>query len=226
MPSPRPATHPPPPCCCRSLVPCSGDLEEAGYKGFKLIDHYEAGPSVHHTEHHIFRVPKRYAIVNIDELVQKTVAKSQVHDGFIYVASMHTTSSIVIQENSQALLHDIAQRFTDMAPYGVQDYQHNSANNAAAETVDNGDAHIKELLTGNGAQLPITKGKVDIGPDQYIFLAEYDGKKEKRVIMKVTGLRKPAEGAAGAAAGEQKAGPAAAAGTQPTGDKKPFRTYE
>ena len=206
-------------------------MEEAGYKGFKLIDHYEAGHSVHHTEHHIFRVPKRYALINIDELVQKTVAKSQVYDGFVYVASMHTTASVFIQENSQPLLHDIAQRFTDLAPYSTTDYSHNSAN--PADNIDNGDAHIKQLLLGNGTQLPITKGKVDIGPDQYIFMAEYDGKREKRVIMKVTGLRKP-DGAQQQQQGQQQgseqkaaaAAPAAAVGTQPTGEKKPFRTYE
>ena len=165
--------------------------------------------------------------MNIDELVQKTVAKSQVHDGFIYVASMHTTASIFIQENSQALLHDIAQRFTDLAPYSTTDYTHNAANAAnPAEAIDNGDAHIKQILSGNGAQLPITKGKVDIGPDQYIYLAEYDGKREKRVIMKVTGLRRPDVAAQQSGPGEQKAVPAAAAGTQPTGEKKPFRTYE
>jgi len=205
-------------------------MEEAGYKGFKLIDHYEAGPNIHHTEHHIFRVPKRYALVNIDELVQKTVAKSQVYDGFIYVASMHTTASVFIQENSQSLLHDIANRFTDLAPYSSTDYQHNNVSSPnPADHVDNGDAHIKQMLAGNGTQLPVTKGKVDIGPDQYIYMAEYDGKKEKRVIMKVTGLRRP-DGAAQAGQGqqgEQKAAAAAAAGTtQPTGDKKPFRTYD
>ena len=171
-------------CCVR------GDLEEAGYKGLKLIDHYELGGSIHHTEHHIFRVPKRYALINIDELVQQTVAKSLVHDGFIYVASMHTTASVFIQENSQPLLHDIAQRFTDLAPYSTTDYTHNNTNNPN-EPVDNGDAHMKQILIGNGVQLPITKSKVDIGPDQYIYMAEYDGKKEKRVIMKVTGLKKP-----------------------------------
>ena len=182
---------------------------------------------MHHTEHHIFRVPKRYALVNIDELVQKTVAKSQVYDGFVYVASMHTTASIFIQENSQALLHDIAQRFTDLAPYSTTDYTHNTASTPnPADAIDNGDAHIKHLLGGNGTQLPITKGKVDIGPDQYIFLAEYDGKREKRVIMKVTGLRKPdGAGQSAGGQGEQKAA-AGAAGTQPTGEKKPFRTYE
>jgi len=210
------------------ILDAKGDMEEAGYKGFKLIDHYEAGFNVHHTEHHIFRIPKRYALINLDELVQKTVAKSAVYDGFVYIASMHTTASIFIQENSQPLLHDIAQRFTDLAPYSATDYTHNSstAANPSTDTIDNGDAHIKQLLIGNGAQLPITKGKVDIGPDQYIFLAEYDGKREKRVIMKVTGLRKPDGAAQGQAQGqtEQKA---AAAGTQPTGgEKKPFRTYE
>ena len=102
--------------------------EEGGYKGFKLIDHVESGPSIHHTEHHIFRVPKRYALLNIDDIVSMVIAKSGVYDGFIFVSSMHTTSAVLVTDSDQGLLHDIARTFTDLAPYSSDAYDfHKSA---------------------------------------------------------------------------------------------------
>ena len=153
----------------------------------------ESGPYIHHTEHHIFRVPKRYALLNIDGLVSSVVSKSGVYDGFIFVSSMLTTSSVIITDSSQGLLHDIARVFTDLAPYSADQYEHHKT--SAAANADNGDAHIKNLLLHPGVHIPITKGKVDIGPDQYAWYAEFEGKTEKRVIMKVTGLRRPDGGA-------------------------------
>ena len=197
--------------------------EDGGYKGFKQIDHVEAGPYVHHTEHHIFRVPKRYAILNIDGIVSSVVAKSGVYDGFIFVSSMLTTSAVIITDSSQGLLHDIARVFTDLAPYSSDQYEHHRT--ASEPNTDNGDAHIKNLLLHPGVHIPITKGKVDIGPDQYAWYAEFEGKTEKRVIMKATGIRRPEAGPT-----EQKQGGGGAAASQPTGgasaEKKAFRTYE
>jgi len=207
------------------ILDVKGDLEwlkeEGGYKGFKLLDHLESGSSIHHTEHHIFRVPKRYALLNIDDIVSAVVQKSGVYDGFIFLSSMHTTSAVIISDSSQGLLHDIARTFTDLAPYSTDQWEHHRT--ASEANTDNGDAHIKNLLLHSGVQIPITKGKLDIGPDQYPWYAEFEGKKEKRIIMKVTGIKRPDGGS------EQKQGGAAAA-SQPTGgapaEKKAFRTYD
>lgn len=203
------------------VLDTKGDMEEAGYKGFKLIDHVEAGAQAHHTEHHIFKVPKRYALINIDDIVHKVVEKSGVVDGFIYIASMHPSSSVYVSATSQGLLLDIAHNFTDLAPYSTDAFQHNNP----ATNVDNGDAMIKNLLMGNSVTMPITKGQMDIGPDQYVYYAEFDGKKDKRVIIKVTGLKKT-EGTTNGS--EQKQGTQAVGGAAPaaSGEKKPFRTYE
>ena len=195
----------------------------------------ESGSTCHHTEHHIFRVPKRYAIINIDELVQRVITKSAVYDGFIFVSSMHTTAAVFIADQSTGLLHDIARTFTDLAPYSTDQWEHHKTGEPGT---DNADGVMKTLLLHAAVQVPISKGRPDIGPEQYPFFAEFDGKKEKRIIMKVTGIKKP-EGVASAAAEQKQPAAAAAAGggavpapTQPVGgaapagEKKAFRTYD
>jgi secondary thiamine-phosphate synthase enzyme len=195
------------------------------------IDHVEVGGSCHHTEHHIFRVPKRYALINVDELVQKVIDQSAVYDGFIFVSSMHTTAAVFIADQSTGILHDIARIFTDLAPYSTDQWEHHKT---ADPNTDNADGAIKSLLMHHGVQIPITKGKADIGPDQYAFYAEFDGKKEKRIIMKVTGLKK-VEGGGGAGGGAEQKQPVggtapgqtqAVGGAAASGEKKAFRSYD
>jgi len=190
------------------LFDTTGDLEEAGYKGFKLIDHVVVGPHIHHTEHLIFKLPKRYALFNLHDLVEKIVEKSGVQDGFVFVSSMHTSSAVYVNDSDTGLLHDIAHKLTDLAPYSEADYEYHhvptpasstagsstsnaqSNNNTETDPVvkDNGDAHLKSILIHHSVTVPITKFKLDIGPEQYIYYAEFDGKRDKRIIVKITGI--------------------------------------
>jgi thiamine phosphate synthase YjbQ (UPF0047 family) len=188
----------------------SGDLEESGYKGFKLIDRVVLGPHIHHTEHLIFKIPKKYALMNIHDLIEKIVIKSGVQDGFVFVSTMHTSAAVYVNDSDTGLLHDIAHKLTELAPFSEVDYEYNTASassvsaasSAAASaslsggsaspdigiTKDNGDAHLKSILVHHSVNIPITKYKLDIGPDQYIYYAEFDGKRDKRIIVKVTGI--------------------------------------
>lgn len=146
------------------------------------IDRVEAGSHVHHTEHHIFKMPKRYALLNIHPIVEQVVERSGIQDGFVFISAMHITAGVYVNDAEIGLLHDIARVLSDLAPYSQANYQHHETGE------DNGDAHIKSLVTNHFCQVPITKSRLDIGPYQQVFYAEYDGLREKRIIIKVQGL--------------------------------------
>jgi len=177
------------------ILDAKGDMEEAGYKGFKQIDHVVVGSNIHHTEHLIFRIPRRYALLNIQDLVDKIVDKSGVSDGFVFVSSMHTSAAVFLNDADTGLLHDIARKFTHLAPYSETEYDYSKPTGTTGATVsssqdgkDSGDAHLKSILIHHSVSVPITKSRLDIGPDQYLFYAEFDGLRDKRIIVKVTGI--------------------------------------
>jgi secondary thiamine-phosphate synthase enzyme len=136
---------------------------------------------IHHTEHLHFRVPKRYALVNIQERVEEVVARARVRDGLCFVSAMHITAGVYVNDAESGLLHDISEWIEKLAPFG-QDYRHHQTGE------DNGDAHLKSYLTNHSLTAPITKGQLDFGTWQQIFYAEFDGNRDKRVLVKVMGL--------------------------------------
>jgi len=153
-----------------------------GFKRHELIDHLQVAPMIHHTEHLHFRIPKRYALVNATQLVEDAIDRSQVRDGFCFVSAMHITAGVYINDAESGLLHDIAQWIEKLAPYG-SNYQHHQTGE------DNGDAHLKSYLTNHALTAPITRGKLDFGRWQQIFYAEFDGQRDKRLLIKITGLQ-------------------------------------
>jgi secondary thiamine-phosphate synthase enzyme len=161
-------------------------LDPRGAPGFKkneLIDHVKvkAGNQIHHTEHLYFRIPKRYALVNITDQVEEVLARSGIKDGICFVSAMHITAGVYINDAESGLLHDIARWIENLAPYG-EDYQHHQTGE------DNGDAHLKSYLTHHALTAPVTKGRLDFGTWQQIFYAEFDGMRQKRVLVKVMGI--------------------------------------
>lgn len=133
-----------------------------------------------HTEYLWFNTPKKREYLNITERVEKAVTKSGVKEGFVLVSAMHITAAIYVNDAEPGLINDIDVWLQKLAPEG-EDYQHHQT----GET--NGDAHLKSLLMHHEVIVPITTGKLDFGPWQQIYYAEFDGKRRKRVVIKVMG---------------------------------------
>lgn len=133
-----------------------------------------------YTEYLWFNTKKRKEIVPIQQQVEAAVEKSGVKEGFCLVSAMHITASVFVNDFEPGLWEDIMEWVEQVAPE-KPDYRHHMT----GET--NGDAHLKRLLLGHQVILPISKGKLDLGPWERIFYAEFDGQRKKRVIIKIIG---------------------------------------
>jgi secondary thiamine-phosphate synthase enzyme len=133
-----------------------------------------------HTEYLWFNTRKKKEIMPISSEVEKAVAKSGVNEGFALVSAMHITSSVFVNDYESGLWEDILAWLEKVAPEG-QDYAHHRT----GET--NADAHLKRLVMGHQVMLPITGGKLDLGPWEQVFYGEWDGQRRKRVIIKILG---------------------------------------
>ncbi len=152
-----------------------------GFKKFETVDHVERAPLVHRTEYIHVQIPKRYALVNITDQVEEVIARSGVKDGTCFVSAMHITAGVYINDAESGLLQDISRWIENLAPYGLDYLHHNTGE-------DNADAHLKSYLTNHALTAPITKGRLDFGTWQQIFYAEFDGKRAKRILVKVMGI--------------------------------------
>jgi len=133
-----------------------------------------------HTEYLWFNTKKQREYINITGEVAKAVDASRIREGMALVSAMHITAGVYINDDESGLINDIDEWLERLAPQG-KDYQHHRT----GET--NGDAHLKNLLVGHQVIVPVTNGKLDLGPWQQIFYAEFDGQRKKRVIIKVMG---------------------------------------
>ena len=132
-----------------------------------------------HTEYLTFNTRKRREYINITDEVADAVSKSGVQEGMALVSAMHITAGVWVNDAEDGLLADIDEWLEKLAPFG--DYRHHRTGE------DNGDAHLKSLLVHHEIILPITNGALDLGPWQQVYYAEFDGKRRKRVIIKVMG---------------------------------------
>lgn len=129
-----------------------------------------------------FETKTRRAYLNITDDVAREVTASGIREGLCLVNAMHITASVYINDDEQGLLRDYDDWLERLAPHApTSAYRHNQTGE------DNGDAHLKNLLLGHQVIVPITKGKLDLGPWQEIFYFECDGRRDKRVIMKAMG---------------------------------------
>jgi len=134
-----------------------------------------------YTKYLTFNTKNRREIIRITEEVEKAVKESEVKDGLCLVSAMHLTASVIVQDDEEGLHEDIWNWLDNLAPF-KKDYKHHLTGE------DNADAHLKNLLTHLQVVLPITNGKLDLGPWQEVFYVEYDGQRPKRVIIKIIGM--------------------------------------
>jgi len=133
-----------------------------------------------HTEYLWFNTRKHREYVNITGEVEKALAKSGVREGMALVSAMHITAGVYVNDAESGLIQDIDDWLQKLAPEGP-DYRHHRT----GET--NGDAHLKSLLVHHQVILPITDGKLDLGPWQQVYYAEFDGQRRKRLVIKIMG---------------------------------------
>jgi secondary thiamine-phosphate synthase enzyme len=132
------------------------------------------------TEYLKFHTKSRREYIHITPQVETIVRKSGVKEGMVLVSAMHITAGIYVNDNESGLIEDIDAWLEKLAPFN-KNYQHHQTGE------DNGDSHLKALLIHHEVIVPITAGKLDFGNWQRIFYAEFDGQREKRVIVKVMG---------------------------------------
>lgn len=132
------------------------------------------------TEYMKFHTKKHRAYIHITPQVETLVNKSGVQEGLVLVSAMHITAGVYVNDDEPGLIEDIDQWLEKLAPFN-ENYRHHQTGE------DNGDSHLKSLLVHHEVIVPITAGKLDLGPWQRIFYAEFDGQRDKRVIVKVMG---------------------------------------
>ncbi len=133
-----------------------------------------------HTEYLWFNTRKHREFINITPKAEEILDKSGIKEGMLLVSAMHITAGVYINDAEDGLIQDIEEWLNRLAPEGVN-YRHHRT----GET--NGDAHLKNLLIGHQIIIPVTHGKLDLGPWQQLYYAEFDGQRRKRVIVKVMG---------------------------------------
>ncbi|MBI5705826.1 MAG: YjbQ family protein [Armatimonadetes bacterium] len=126
-----------------------------------------------------FQTQQREEFVCITEEVARVVGKSGILEGFCLVSAMHITSAVYVNDLEHGLIEDIKEWLRGLAP--TKDYRHHRTGE------DNGEAHLKNLVLHHQVILPITSGRLDLGPWQQVFYAEFDGQRRKRVIVKAIG---------------------------------------
>jgi secondary thiamine-phosphate synthase enzyme len=136
----------------------------------------------HYREELFFNTATRVAFVNITDKVEKAIEKSGIRNGLCLVNAMHISASVYINDDEQGLLHDYEKWLEKLAPHEpISQYRHNDTGE------DNADAHIKRQIMGREVVVAITDGELDFGPWEQIFYGEFDGKRKKRVLIKIIG---------------------------------------
>ena len=133
------------------------------------------------TEYLTFNTPARRAFINVTPDVAKIVRESGVKDGLCLVNAMHISASVFINDDESGLHKDFDSWLEKLAPYSPKSYEHNRTGE------DNADAHLKRQVMGREVVVAVTGGKLDFGPWEQIFYGEFDGRRPKRVLVKVIG---------------------------------------
>lgn len=136
-----------------------------------------------HTHYLTIHLPTKMGFMNITSEVEKALKASGVKEGLVLVNSMHITSSVFINDNERGLHHDFGVWLEELAPFNPDPnhYHHNRTGE------DNADAHLKRQIMGREVVVAITKARLDFGPWEQIFYGEFDGHRDKRVLIKILG---------------------------------------
>ena len=134
------------------------------------------------TEYLWFEVPNRRGFVNITGTVEKLVRESGVQEGLCLVSAMHITAAVFVNDAEEGLLQDFEAWLENLAPHApTSQYRHNRTGE------DNADAHLKRQIMGREVMVAVTRGRLDFGPWEQIFYGEFDGRRRKRVLVKIIG---------------------------------------
>jgi secondary thiamine-phosphate synthase enzyme len=136
------------------------------------------------TDYLWFNTAKRQEFVRITDEVAAVVKKSGVTDGMVLVSALHITSGVYVNDWEDGLIEDFQVWLEKLAPAGLP-YKHHRTGE------DNADAHLKRTIMGHQVMIPITAGALDLGPWEQVFYAEFDGRRKKRVVVKVMGMAAP-----------------------------------
>ena len=129
-----------------------------------------------------FQVPSRRGFINITPQVEQCLQESGIQEGLCLVNAMHITASVYINDDEYGLIHDYEIWLEKLAPHEpVSNYQHNRTGE------DNADAHMKRQIMGREVVVAVTNGRLDFGPWEQIFYGEFDGRRRKRVLVKIIG---------------------------------------
>ena len=129
-----------------------------------------------------FNTPRRRDYINITDRVEEAVRRSGVQNGLCLVNAMHITASVYVNDDESGLIQDYDGWLEELAPHQpISRYQHNRTGE------DNGDAHLKRQIMGREVVVAITDGRLDVGPWEQIFYGEFDGRRRKRVLVKIVG---------------------------------------
>jgi len=129
-----------------------------------------------------FNIPDRRGFINITPDVDECINESGIHEGLALVNAMHITASVFINDDEPGLHQDYEKWLEQLAPHEpISQYKHNLTGE------DNADAHLKRQVMGREVVVAITKGKLDFGPWEQIFYGEFDGRRRKRVMVKIIG---------------------------------------
>ena len=129
-----------------------------------------------------FNIPERRGFLNITPQVNDCLSESGIEEGLLLVNAMHITASVFINDDESGLHHDYEKWLEELAPHEpISRYRHNNTGE------DNGDAHLKRQIMGREVVVAITEGELDFGPWEQIFYGEFDGRRRKRVLVKVIG---------------------------------------
>ncbi len=138
---------------------------------------------ISHTHYLWFTTKKRQEIIDITDDVAAQVEASEVREGMVLVSAMHITASVFVNDHESGLWHDILEWLEQrIAPWEPERYRHNLTGE------DNAAAHLRSLTVGHEVIVPITDGALDLGPWQRVFYGEWDGRRRKRVVIKVLGM--------------------------------------
>lgn len=135
------------------------------------------------TEYLTFTIPERMAFLNITPKLEELVSKSGIQEGLLLCNAMHITASVFINDDESGLHEDYKRWLEKLAPFDAspKTYHHNRTGE------DNADAHMKRQVMGREVVIAVTKGKLDFGPWEQVFYGEFDGKRPKRVLVKIIG---------------------------------------
>ncbi len=132
------------------------------------------------TEYLWFNTKQHREFINITDKVEEFVKRGDIQEGFVLVSAMHITAGVYVNDAESGLIADIDEWLEKLAPFKT-DYRHHATGES------NGDAHLKSLLIHHEVIVPVTGGRLDLGPWQQIYYAEFDGQRRKRVILKALG---------------------------------------